>query len=132
MLVSDTGRPRNTKSKSGTRGAEAGRLYSLAGGRRTVSASNSPLMSCSSSDGPFRPILRGMTSIAEQAKHYLDGPSYSWGSGDVGPVAGFLRAIEAGGTIEEIDERVRAWAEEDFRAAERALTGRSGPPTLSA
>lgn len=51
---------------------------------------------------------------------FLDGSAYEWGSPDVGPVAEFRRAVEAG-PVDEIFDRVWEWATEDFRRSEQAF-----------
>lgn len=59
--------------------------------------------------------------IAAYAAQFSDGSAYEWGSVDVGPVAEFRRAVEAGGTIEEIVQRVQDWATADFDRSYQAF-----------
>lgn len=59
--------------------------------------------------------------VAAYAARFLGGPGYEWGSSDVGPVADFRRAVEAGGTIEEIAARVWEWAAADFDRSYQAF-----------
>jgi hypothetical protein len=61
------------------------------------------------------------SDIAAYALQFLDGPAYEWGSSDVGPVAEFRRAVEAGGTPEEITDRLIEWARADFERRYQAF-----------
>jgi hypothetical protein len=54
------------------------------------------------------------SDIAAYALQFLDGPAYEWGSSDAGPVAEFRRAVETGGTPDEIHARVWEWAAAEF------------------
>lgn len=68
-----------------------------------------------------------MQSIADFASRYIEGPAYEWGSAEAGPVAGFRRAFEGGGSIEEITARVLAWARRTSEPLSRRL-GMAGSP----
>lgn len=61
------------------------------------------------------------SDIAAYAARFLDGPGYEWGSSDVGPVADFRRAVEAGGTANEIVARLMELAAADFERSYQAF-----------
>lgn len=51
----------------------------------------------------------------------FQGQAYDWGSADVGLAAELRRAIEAGGTFDEICARVEAIFQADFNRAYQAF-----------
>ena len=58
--------------------------------------------------------------VATYARQF-QGQAYEWGNADIGLVADFRRALEAGGTIDEIYARVDAIFQADFERSYQAF-----------